>query len=478
MGRWYALMVGVVLGCSSAAAGTPAPERGKNEAAVERIFAELDRPGQPGCSAAAMREGVMLHASGHGLADIAAGKALDAQSVFNIASISKQFTALSILLLDERKALSIDDLLIKHVPELAASAPRVTLRHLLHHVGGLRDYESLLILRGRRLVDGATQFETIQALGKQRGANSPPGTKYEYSNSGYVLLATVVERVSGRSMKQFVTENIFVPLAMRHTTIVDRYPAGVPALARGYTPGKQGFDIDESAWEQVGDGQVHTTVGDLLLWSENFRSARVGGPAVMKRMVEVGVLDSGEKIDYAAGLVIGTYNGLATVGHSGGWAGYLSNLLMFPQQQFAVAVLCNRNDQRPGKFALAVAEIYLADEMRRTGKRTPAEADEEEPVPANSWQPQSLAAYEGVYVSDEAEARCVLMQRDGHLVIEGCAPGVELRPAGNGELYAAALHARLRFPEPAASPDGFTLHAYGLDGLAFKRQQPQKVNTP
>ena len=129
-------------------------------------------------------------------------------------------------------------------------------------------------------------------------------TKYVYSNSGYVLLATVVERVSGQSMKQFAAQNIFAPVGMTHTSIVDRYPANIAALARGYAPAKQGFDIDESAWEQVGDGQVHTTVGDLLLWTDNFRSGRVGGAALVKRMTEVGVLKSGERLDYAAGLVV------------------------------------------------------------------------------------------------------------------------------------------------------------------------------
>ncbi|HET9446721.1 MAG TPA: serine hydrolase domain-containing protein, partial [Steroidobacteraceae bacterium] len=417
----------------------------------------------------ARRDGAMLHASGHGLADIAAGQKLSEQSVFNIASISKQFTAFSILLLDERKALSIDDPLTKYVPELAASANGVTLRRLLHHMGGLRDYEGLLMLRGRRYVDGATQAETIRALARQRGANFPAGTKYVYSNSGYVLLGTVVERVSGQSMKQFATQNIFIPLGMTHTTIVDRYPADIPALARGYAPAKQGFDIDESAWEQVGDGQVHTTVGDLLLWTDNYRSGRVGGPALVKRMTEVGVLASGEKIEYAAGLVVGELHGLRMIGHGGAWAGYRSNLLMFPEQQFAVAVFCNRGDVNPGKLSRSVAEIFLADEMRRTGKRTPDDEPYDDKPPKAEWKPKNLAAYEGVYVSDEAEARCLLVQRDGALVLEGCAPGVKLQPSARGEFFAPDRQVRLRFGE-SGKPSGFTLHAYALDGLAFTRQ--------
>lgn len=466
----------VALGGATCAAATAA--QAPTDSAIANIFADLAAPGQPGCSVGVERGGALVHASAYGLADIAVGKRLDAGSVFNIASISKQFTAFSILLLDQRKALSVDDPLIKHVPELAASARGVTLRHLLHHTGGLRDYETLLMLRGRRIVDGATQFETIRALGRQRAANFPPGEQYSYSNSGYVLLATVVERVSGRSMKQFATENIFIPLGMKDTTIVDRYPADLPALARGYTPAGQGFEIDESAWEQVGDGQVHTTVADLLRWADNFRTARVGGADLLKRMIEVGTLNSGERIDYAAGLGIGEYNGLPTVGHSGGWAGYGSHLVMFPEQQLAVSVLCNRNDVRTTRRALDVAELYLADEMRRTGKRTPPETEHDDGAPVASWQPANLAAYEGAYVSDEAEARCVLVERGGRLVLEGCAPGLLLQPAGKDEFYAADVRALLRFTGPAGRPTGFSLLNYGLDGLAFTRQQEQQVNTP
>lgn len=467
-GAWSRLITGAILaGSAGFAAAEPSTA---NDAAVAKVFAAFAAPGQPGCSVGARRDGAMVHASAYGLADIATGQKLTGQSVFNIASISKQFTAFSILLLDERKALSIDDPLTKYVPELAASANGVTLRHLLHHVGGLRDYEGLLMLRGRRLVDGATQAETIRALARQRAANFPAGTKYVYSNSGYVLLATVVERVSGQSMKQFAARNIFTPLGMTQTSIVDRYPADIPALARGYAPAKQGFDIDESAWEQVGDGQVHTTVGDLLLWTDNFRSARVGGPALVKRMTEVGVLASGEKIEYAAGLVVAEHNGLRMVGHGGGWAGYRSNLLMFPEQQFAVAVFCNRGDVNPGKLSQSVAEIFLAEEMSRTGKRTSDDEESDEERPKAAWKPKSLAAYEGVYVSDEAEARCVIVQRSGALVLEGCAPGAKLQPSERGEFYAPDLRARLRFGDESGKPAGFTLHAYALDGLAFTRQ--------
>lgn len=455
-----------------AMASNDVPKAGVHAAAIDKVFAEFVRPGEPGCGVGVMRNGALVHASGYGLADVAERKAIDPSSIFNIASISKQFTAFSILLLDERKALSIDDPLIKHVPELAASAPGVTLRHLIHHTGGLRDYDILLRLLGRRHSDGATQFETIQMLGRQRGVNAPPNTVWEYSNSGYVLLATVVERVSKRSMKQFAAENIFEPLGMRQTTIIDRYPAELPKLARGYAPNenKTGFDIEDSAWEQVGDGQVHTTTADLLLWAENLRTGRVGGERLMKRMVETGTLNSGDRLDYAAGLGIGEHKGLPTVSHGGGWAGYRSQFLVFPQQHFAVSVFCNRGDARPDKLAGAVANIFLAEEIRRAGNQSSPEKYPQLPTPpAAQWQPAKLSDYEGVYWSEEADARCVLVERGGQLTVEGCMPGYKLQPAEDRQFYSADTYTRLIFPVQPGLASGFTLQSFGLNALAFKR---------
>ena len=467
--RWLALAASVTFAVA-APANDDASATSAHEAALEQVFADFIKPGEPGCSVGVARNGALVYSSAYGLADIAARKPLTADSVFNIASVSKEFTAFSILLLDERKALSIDDPLIKHIPELSASARGVTVRHLLHHIGGLRDYEHLLMLKGRRFEDGATQFESIELLGRQRGADFPPGTQYEYSNTGYLLLATVVERVSGRSMKQFAADNIFGPLGMTHTTIIDRYPAGLPQLSRGYAPGKSGFDVEESAWEQVGDGQVHTTVADLLLWAENFRTGRVGGKSLVQRMTQVGVLNSGEKLAYAAGVGIGEHNGLPTVGHGGSWAGYRSDLLMFPKQHFAVSVLCNRTDAEPDRLGISIAEIYLAEEMRRTGKKSKPSEEESRSPPAARWQPSRLSDYEGAYWSDEAEARCVLVQRDGHLHVEGCMPGYKLQPADDQEFYSTDASARLRFQSQAGKTAGFTLHTFGLNGLAFTRQ--------
>jgi hypothetical protein len=207
-----------------------------------------------------------------------------------------------------------------------------------------------------------------------------------------------------------------------------------------------------------------------LLWAENLRTGRVGGERLMKRMVETGTLESGERLDYAAGLGIAEHKGLPTVSHGGGWAGYRSQFLVFPQQHFAVSVFCNRADATPDQLASAVADIYLTEEIRRAGKQSSTKERPQLPTsPAAHWQPTKLSDYEGVYWSEEAEARCVLVQRNGQLTVEGCMPGYELQPAEDRQFYSADTYARLVFSSQPGPAEGFTLKTYGLNALAFKR---------
>jgi CubicO group peptidase (beta-lactamase class C family) len=243
---------------------------GAGDDAIAAIMAEVVKTGEPGCTVGVLQGGALTHARAFGLADVERGKALDTHSVFNLASVSKQFTAFALLLLEQDGKLKLDDPVVKYLPELPASAQGVTLRHLVHHTGGLRDYIELLTMKGRADADGATIHEAVQALARQTAPNEAPGVEFDYSNTGYFLLGVVIARVSGQSLADFSRDRIFEPLGMKNTSIVDRYPAAIPALARGYAKKGAGFEIDETGWEQVGDGQVHSDLHDLALWDENF----------------------------------------------------------------------------------------------------------------------------------------------------------------------------------------------------------------
>jgi CubicO group peptidase (beta-lactamase class C family) len=438
--------------------------------AISEILDGFVKSDEPGCTVGVTENGILSHALAFGMFDIERSKPLDTHSTINLASVSKQFTAFALLLLQQQGKLSLDDPLVKYMPELAASANGVTLRHLVHHTGGLRDYIGLITMRGRSGADGSTIHEAVQALARQTRPNAEPGVEYEYSNTGYFLLGVVIARVSGQSLAKFSDEQIFRPLGMKNTSIVDRYPDGIATLARGYANTGKGFRIDETGWEQVGDGQVHSDLHDLALWDENFYTAKLGGRAVIDQMYQVGVLRSGEPIDYAAGLSIGETRGLRTASHGGAWVGYRSHLLRLPDEHFSVIVLCNRDDADVGDLATRVAEVFLKDKLG------PTDADEDaakDKPAAPGWQPHDLARFAGTYYSAEAVAQCRIYLRGGKLVVEGCAEGAVLKPGKSGEFTDEDESFTLRFPGNGADNGSFIYNTFGLRELPFARVAEQ-----
>lgn len=218
-----------------------------------------------------------------GLASIEENLPITTKSVFNIASVSKQFTAFSILLLEQEGRLGLDDSIVKFVPSIGTYAEPVTLRHLIHHTGGLVDYMALAEAANIKFTDTLTVEESLKHLNGHQIARFPVGTKFEYSNTGYFLLSQVVEKVSGKSLLQFTKERIFDPLHMKDTTILDYYPTTIP-ITSGYSKNEQGtYKIYESPWEHTGDGAVHATVEDLVKWGENLTTGTVGGKELVKK---------------------------------------------------------------------------------------------------------------------------------------------------------------------------------------------------
>lgn len=454
-------------GCGLAASALAA-EPADPDAAIAGVMNAFVRPGEPGCTVGVVKDGKLVHAQAFGLADVERNKPLDTHATFNLASVSKQFTAYAILLLQKDGKLKLDDPVVRYLPELAPSAQGVTLRHLMNHTGGLRDYIGLIAMEGRSGADGATIQEAMLALARQTRPNEKPGVEYEYSNTGYFLLGVVVARVSGQSLAKFSEQRIFRPLGMTHTSIVDRYPDGIATLARGYAHDGARFRIDETAWEQVGDGQVHSDLHDLALWDRNFYTGELGGRDLIRESIRVGVLNSGKAIEYAAGLRVATTRGLPTISHGGAWVGYRSQILRFPDERLTAIVLCNRDDANSGMLATSVAEIFLKDRMGPPG----ADDEEDDQVPkpsASAWQPGDLTRFAGAYFSVEADATCRLYAKDRALVVEGCAQGAVMKPAAQGQFTDIDESFTLTFPAQGAGTDRFVYDAFGLRGLPFER---------
>lgn len=331
------------------------PAQVKND--MSRIFKDLSRKAGPGCVFSAEKENAFVIQGATGFADIEKKKPLTADSVFNIASVSKQFTAFAIHLLATEKKLSLDDSIRLYVPELGSYAEPVTLRHLIHHTGGLPSYEAAAEAQGIPDTKPLSQAKALQLLAAHKQPEFAPGTRFSYSNTGYFMLSLVVERVSGKSIRQFSEQAIFKPLEMNHTQIVDKYPLTFE-ITRGYKHTLWGGTrLYESPWEVTGDGQVHSTVGDLMKWGANLQSGTVGGPNLLAVMSRPGPRVAIGHEDYAMGLMPGLYKGTRLVEHSGGWAGYATQFMHFPDAHITVAVLCNAEDIDAATYSEKIADV-------------------------------------------------------------------------------------------------------------------------
>lgn len=385
---------------------------------VDKVFDKWNKPDSPGCALGVYEDGHIIYKHGYGMANLNDDVPITSATVFHVASMSKQFTAASILLLAQQGKLSLDDDIHKYVPELPDFGERITLRHLLHHTSGLRDQWSLLGLAGWRYSqDLITDDDVMSVLVHQKALNFKPGEKYMYSNTGFTLLAIVVKRVSGMSLREFTTKNIFEPLGMTQTHFRDDHEEVIKHDALGYEQdGKdKPFRMNLTNFDTTGATSLHTTVEDLQLWDENFYHPRVGGPALIQQMLERGKLNSGKEQDYASGLVIGTYRGLPTVDHGGADAGYRSDFARFPEQHFSAAVLCNLADTNPSALVRQVADIVLAKDLKE-----PAQNPAKEPTKTAvvAMTAEQMAAVSGTYWKRDDDDFQRILLKDGTLQMD------------------------------------------------------------
>jgi CubicO group peptidase (beta-lactamase class C family) len=383
-------------------------------AAVDKLFSVVDPRTSPGCAVAVIKDGRIVHKRGYGLADLDHDIPITPSTVFQVGSVSKQFTATAILLLAQDGKLSLDDDVRKYIAEFPDFGERVTIRHLLHHTSGVRDQLQLLALTGWRYTqDLITDDDVLELIARQKALNFPPGSQHLYSNTGYTLLAQIVKRVSGQSFREFTTERIFRPLGMTRSFFRDENGEVVKGQAYAYVPrallnrpppgseepapapGRRtdGFRLNPPNSDNVGPTNLLTTVEDLFLWDQNFYEPKVGGPELVKQLQQRGKLNSGEEIFYAMGLGLEKYRGLPTVEHPGTDGGFAADLLRFPEQRFSVALTCNRAGAAPANLARRIADIYLADTLG------PAEG--KAVFTAVTLTEEQMSAYPGLYLDEQ-----------------------------------------------------------------------------
>jgi len=472
MRKLYFLTALLVIGSPAwvaAQQSAPEAEQATPEAQVDEIFSAYDHTWAPGCTVGVIRDGEFVLRRGYGMANLEYGVALSPQSVFRIGSTSKQFTAAAILLLAQEGKLSLDDDVRDYLPELNDFGVPVTIRHLIHHTSGYRDYLTLADLTGLRDDDYYTNADLLAMLSRQRELNFNPGAEHLYSNSGYWLLSQVVERASGKSLKEYAAEEMFAPLGMSATHFHDDHTEIVPQRASGYAPDGDDFSISMTTLPMIGDGGVFTTVDDLLRWDQNFYDSSVGGPEFVEQMLRTGILNDGEELTYASGLGVDTYRGLKMVSHAGGFVGFRAEMIRFPDERLSVICLCNRADANPSQLSRRVAEVYLGDRMEAReprGQRAPRA----QPPDMVELSDVALAAFAGEYYSEELDVmyRLSVAGDSGRIAYQVGSRRGSARPIGNDVLWSNNL--RFRFERDAAGAiTGFQIDAGRVKNLRFTR---------
>jgi len=360
--------------------------RASEQSAIDDLFSDLDQ-NTPGAAFVVVRDGKVLLSDGYGMANLQYDIPMTPETVVDVASVSKQFTAFSIMLLVEDGSLSLDDDVRKHIPELPDYDVPITLRHLLTHTSGLREWIQLLHLSGYEIGgDIISRDHVFNLMVNQKALNFLPGEKFSYTNSGYDLLGIVVERASGKKFSAFAHERIFEPLGMENTFLRDDYQKIIPNEAARYYNNGDAYEIIRHQLAIGGSSGVHTTMSDLSLWMLNFDQLKIGNEQLFEAMSEPGALNNGERITAAFGQFVTPHKGLYQLHHEGGGVGVNTHLTRFSEQGFSVAVTCNEFSCDPRAKAEAIAEIFLGDLMKQQ------ESESTEPVDIDPAQLKAFAA--------------------------------------------------------------------------------------
>ncbi|MGD8537819.1 MAG: serine hydrolase domain-containing protein [Candidatus Aminicenantes bacterium] len=448
---------------------------------VDKLFVSWNKPDSPGCALGIIRDGKLIYARGYGMANLEYNIPITPKSIFRIGSTSKQFVAMCMVLLKEEGKLSLDDSLRKFLPQMPEYAAEITIRQLILHTSGIRDYLTLAEIAGIREDDYFTDAEVVDLLARQNELNFPPGEQHLYSNSGYFLLSQIVKKVTGKSLREYADEKIFQPLGMTHTHFHDDHTEIVKNRASGYAPKKGGgFVISMTTLPMTGDGGVFTSVEDLFLWDQNFYDNKLGnsGQELIEKIQTPGVLNSGKKLNYAFGLNIGTYRGLPIVSHGGSFVGFRADMIRFPEQKFSVICLANLSRFNPCVMARRVADIYLEDlYTKKSAAKKPADKKPRSKELSESDfkpTPDELKVYVGKYSSEELDAAYILRLKKGKLFMQHENPHknysrIALKPTSRDGFRVAGF--KLSFiRDEKKDIVGFKLNAGRVRNIFFEKQ--------
>ncbi len=420
-------------------------------AKVDSLFSEWNKPGSPGAAVGVVYQGKLIYIKGFGEADIETGAPIRPETIFHVASVSKQFTAYAIVLLAQEGKLSLDDDIHKYLPEVPDFGKTITIRQLIHHTSGLRDQWNLLAMAGWQLDDVITKEHIFNLVKRQQELNFEPGSAHAYCNTGYTLLAEIVARVGKQPFREWMQEQVFKPLNMKNTLFYDDDERIVKGRAYSFyrSPGggSEAYKKSVLSYANAGATSLFTTVTDLARWVNNFRSPMVGNQATMTQMLQRGRLTKGDTIPYAFALVHEKYKGLDYYGHGGADAGFRSFIAYFPKEDYGFIVLSNQAEFNPGKKALDVASLYLQPkEEKKVDKALAAAA----PSDVYKIDPARFDQYAGSYESTERPGFILTYKREGsRYFAQATGQGqLEIFPSSDTTFFYKIVDAQVIFHRP------------------------------
>ncbi|HEX6252414.1 MAG TPA: serine hydrolase, partial [Gemmatimonadaceae bacterium] len=393
----------------------------------------------------------------YGAADLTHGVEFTPETPTNIGSTSKQFTGFALALLASRGALSLDDDVRKHIPELPDFGKTITLRHLLSHTTGYREFINTLIIEGRQVLEGdyIASDEAIGVVQRQPTLQNEPGAEFNYNNTAFSLATVVVERVTGRPFAEWMREEVFLPLGMTKTWVRANPGQIIPGRSSGYIAGEFGFREVRDLHGSAGAGGIYTTPGDIAKWMGNFKTGELGGPDVIRELTTSFVLNSGEPTNYGLGLFLDTIRGLRRWQHGGNDIAHSSTFVYFPDLAAGYVVFSNYQGV-PGGIARVVADAFFSEHMAPV-ERPSATAGFDVPV-------STLRRYAGKYEMTTLGGLLVTVElEDGQLRIElPGQPALPLRPTSLTTFEVVGAPARITFNAPAeGAVEGLTFHQEG-----------------
>lgn len=420
--------------CALLLAAIAQAEPAPRQVDVDRIFSAFNTH-TPGCAVGVALRGTVVLKTGYGMADLERNVPITPDTVFESGSLAKQFTAAALLLVAQQGKVSLDDPLRKYLPELPDYGTPLTIRQVLSHVSGLREWRAVAAFSG--FPEGKLVYDNqdlLRMAARQRALNFEPGTDWSYTNTGFNISTILIERAlgNGKTFQTFTREMIFEPLAMVHSRWRDNFRTVVPNRALAYThaPGDV-WTQDTPVENIIGAGGLLTTVGDLLLWNENFTHAKVGGPELVRTQQTPATLRSGRKLTYAAGLTVSTFDGLREVSHSGSTGGYRTWLGRYPDQGVSVAVLCNSAQANPTLLGRNAARLW-------TG------GSPEPHATTYVLEPAKLQSLAGMYRKMRDNTVIEVRLQNGKLAVE---PRTELAPLAAGKFLDTASESEYDFEE-------------------------------